>query len=91
MPTVNIPPRYRGPTEGEFSIFTDATTIRESVVAIDKRYPGFAELVIDKETGDLRRGVKVALNGDVLLPDDGIDNQIDINDDIKIITAAIGG
>ena len=72
MPSVFIPPPYRGPTRGESEVAVSASTVRECLQAVESRYPGFGELVFAAD-GGLPRYVKLFLNGEVLNSGDVVD------------------
>ena len=65
MPQVEVPSRYRVPTRGEARIEVDAGTVRACIEAVEAKYPGFGELIIDSR-GELQRFVRLFLNGDEL-------------------------
>jgi len=89
MPEVHIPPRYRGPTNGERLIEVAGGTVRECIEAVDTRCPGFGELVFDAD-GKIRRFVTVFVNGDALDRAAG-DTQVAKSDRIEILAAVAGG
>jgi predicted transcriptional regulator with HTH domain len=47
MPHVHVPSRYRIPTKGEGRIEVDADTVRGCIEAVEARYPGFQELILN--------------------------------------------
>ena len=49
MPTVLIPPAYRGPTRGEAEVVIAASTIRECIQTMENRFPGFGDLIYDDD------------------------------------------
>ena len=89
MPEVHIPPRYRGPTNGESRIEVDGRTVRECIEAIEARYPGFLELVFDTQ-GDVRLFARLFVNGDDL-GREAADVPVDSGDRIEIVAAVAGG
>jgi len=86
---VEIPPRYRGPTDGLDCIDVEADTVRACIEAVDAQYPGFRELVLDGE-GNLRRFVTLFLNGEAVARH-VVDTPVTKHDEIQIMAAAAGG
>ncbi len=89
MPEVHIPPRYRGPTNGERLVEVAGGTVRACIEAVDARYPGFGELVFDAD-GEVRLFATLFVNGDALDRDAG-DTEVAENDRIEILAAVAGG
>lgn len=92
MATVLIPVIFRGPTQGESSIETPAETIGACFDAIEQKYPGLREMVIDAQTGGIHRFVKVTLNGVILDCDpETLETPVSDADEIEVIAAVAGG
>ena len=89
MPQVEVPSRYRVPTKGEATIQVDADTVRGCIEAVEARYPGFQELIIDSK-GEMHRFVRLFVNGDEL-ERDALDRAVGPDDHIAILAAAAGG
>ena len=89
MPKVEVPARYRGPTGGLSLIEVDADTVRSCIEAVEAEHPGFRELILDSE-GNLRRFVRLFLNGEVL-DRDAVDAPVADTDRIQVLAAAAGG
>jgi molybdopterin converting factor small subunit len=89
MPEVHIPPRYRGPTNGERLVVVAGGTVRECIDAVEERYPGFGELVFDAH-GKIRLFATLFVNGDELDRAAG-DTAVTENDRIEILAAVAGG
>ena len=89
MPEVEVPSRYRVPTKGESLIEVDASSVRTCIEAVEARYPGFQELIIDKK-GEQTRFVKLFLNGDQL-DRDALDTPVSGNDRVSVVVSAAGG
>ena len=89
MPQVEVPPRYRGPTQGVALVEVEADTVRSCIEAVETRYPGFRELILDRD-GNLRRYVRLFVNGDAL-DRDAVDAPIAEGDRVQILAAAAGG
>ncbi len=89
MPQVEVPPRYRGPTNGRRQIEVDGDTVRTCIEAVGAQYPGFLELGFDAD-GELRRYVRLFVN-DELLERDAADAPLAARDCVKILASAAGG
>ena len=89
MPEVEVPSRYRVPTHGEALIEVDASSVRTCIEAVEVRYPGFQELILDSQ-GDLNRFVKLFLNGDQL-DRDALDTPVSGSDRVSVVASAAGG
>jgi molybdopterin converting factor small subunit len=92
MATVLIPIIFRGPTHGEASATVSAETIGASLDAVEARFPGVRELVIDPKTGGIHRFVKLTLNGELLDRNpDVLERPVRESDEIEVIAAIAGG
>ena len=89
MPQVEIPPRYRGPTNGISQVEVEGDTVRRCVEAVEAQYPGLLELVFEPD-GELRRYVRLFLN-DEALDRDAADTAVAADDRIQILASAAGG
>jgi molybdopterin synthase sulfur carrier subunit len=89
MPQIEVPARYRVPTGGEATLAIDGSTVRACLEAAEVKYPGFGELVLDR-SGELRRFVKLFVNGDQLARD-ALDSPVKSDDTITVLAAAAGG
>ena len=89
MPQIEVPERYRVPTGGEATISVGGDTVRACLEDAESRYPGFGELVLDGK-GELRRFVKLFVNGDQLASD-ALDSPVASDDTISVLAAAAGG
>ena len=89
MPQVVVPPPYRGPTQGQARIDVSGATVRECLLAVERRYPGFAEQVFD-EAGKVHRFVSLFVNGDAI-GRDALDRPLSDADRVEILAAIAGG
>jgi molybdopterin converting factor small subunit len=85
VPTVTIPPPYRGPTGGREAIEVQGTTVRECIEAVEALHPGFLGQVLDPD-GRPHRFVNLFRNGDPVDPDAAVSS----GDEVAVL-AAIGG
>ncbi len=92
MAVVLIPVIFRGPTHGEAKLDTSAGTIGACFDAVEEKFPGLRELVIDPESGGIHRFVKITLNGVLLDRASAIlDMPVSATDEIEVISAIAGG
>ena len=89
MPIVEIPPPYRGPTQGEHRIPVEGSTVEECLKAVDAMYAGFGAQIFD-ESGRVHRFVKLFLNGEPV-PARALDTPVSARDEVSIIAAIAGG
>jgi len=89
VPKVEVPTRYRGPTNGLGVVEVEAETVRSCIEAVEARHPGFQELIFDRE-GNLRRFVRLFLNGEAL-EREAVDTPVAQGDCVQILAAAAGG
>ncbi len=89
MPQVQVPSRYRAPTKGEGRIEVDASTVRECIEAVEARYPGFQELILNPK-GELHLFSKLFLNSE-LLDRDALDTPVSGDDTVAVLAPAAGG
>jgi len=92
MAAVLIPVIFRGPTQGESRLSVPEETIGACLDAVEAKFPGVRELVVDPETHGVHRFVKISLNGEVLDPDARIlEMRVGPKDEIEVIAAIAGG
>jgi molybdopterin converting factor small subunit len=92
MAIVLIPVIFRGPTLGEAQVDTPVDTIGACFDAVEARFPGVRELVIDAQSGGIHRFVQVTLNGEMLeRAPKVLDTPVSATDEIEIIAAIAGG
>ena len=89
MPTVHVPPPYRGPTGGEAKVLVEGSTLRECLEAVEARYPGFLGQVLDA-AGRQHRFVKLFVNGEPAARD-ALSTAVAQNDDVEVLAAIAGG
>jgi molybdopterin converting factor small subunit len=89
MPQVVVPAPYRGPTRGQGQIEVSGATVRECILAVEGRYPGFAEQVFDG-AGRVHRFVSLFVNGDEI-GREALDRPLSEADRVEILAAIAGG
>ena len=92
MATVLIPTVFQGPTRGESSVDVPAATIGACFDAVEAKFPGLRDMVIDAKTGAIHKFVKVTLNGELLDRDPSVlETAVSDRDEIEVIAAIAGG
>ncbi len=89
MPTVAIPPPYRGPTRGLGEIEVSGGTVLDCLAAVEARYQGFLPQVLD-EAGKPHKFVRLFVNAELL---DALPGEIPVQpeDRIEVLAAIAGG
>ena len=92
MAFVLIPVVFRGPTHGEAKLEIARDTIGACLDAVEERFPGLRELVIDAGSGGIHRFVKLTLNGVLLERSPSVlHTPVSAKDEIEVIAAIAGG
>jgi molybdopterin converting factor small subunit len=89
MPTVVIPPPYRGPTQGRDRIEVRGATVGECLDAVEALHPGFRAMVVD-EGGSVHRFVKLFRNREPLVGDP-LAAALAPGDELEVMSAIAGG
>ncbi|WP_262697410.1 MULTISPECIES: MoaD/ThiS family protein [Streptomyces] len=76
-------------TNYENEIDIGGATVRAGLTALTERYPGLAEVLLDRE-GSIRPTHLIALNGEQLSPGE-LDREATEDDRVDIVTAVSGG
>ena len=87
MAKVWIPPLMRSLTEGQQIVEAQGVTVRELVAALDERYPGVADRIIDD--GRIRPGWTVAVDGAV--QNRGLRAAVGPDSEVHFVPAMTGG
>ncbi|HCD03615.1 MAG TPA: hypothetical protein DER64_24125 [Planctomycetaceae bacterium] len=87
MPRVHIPAPARDLTGGEVELEVEATSVRRLIGALDERFPGFADRVL--EDGELKPGLRVAVDGHVSAM--GLLAQLEPDSQVHFLLAIGGG
>ncbi|MGH7776316.1 MAG: MoaD/ThiS family protein [Candidatus Dormibacterales bacterium] len=90
MPVFRIPGPLRRLSEGESTVAVEAGDLRQAIEALDRRYPGFRERLLD-EAGQPRQFVNIYLNEEDIRLGEGLDTGLAKDDEISIIPAVAGG
>ncbi|HCK54479.1 MAG TPA: hypothetical protein DIC23_14770 [Planctomycetaceae bacterium] len=87
MPHVHIPAPARDLTGGEVDVEIEASSVRRLIGALDLRFPGFADRVL--EEGELKPGLRVAIDGHISPM--GVLARLETDSQVHFLTAIGGG
>jgi molybdopterin synthase sulfur carrier subunit len=90
MPQFRIPGPLRRLSEGQITVPVEATDLSSAIEALDARYPGFRDRLLD-EKGELRQFVNVYLNDEDVRLGSGLKAKVAEKDEISIVPAVAGG
>jgi molybdopterin synthase sulfur carrier subunit len=90
MPQFRIPGPLRRLSEGQITVPVEATDLGSAIEALDARYPGFRDRLLD-EKGELRQFVNVYLNDEDVRLGSGLKAKVAEKDEISIVPAVAGG
>jgi molybdopterin converting factor small subunit len=89
MPTVKIPPPYRGPTQGRAAIEVSGGSVRACIEAVEAECPGIAELIFEP-AGGVQPFVTLFVNGEEIGRGQA-DTPVGVDDEVEILAAIAGG
>lgn len=87
---IRIPPNLRSLTDGHEEVHVEGVSVRAVFAALEAQFPGVRDRIFD-EAGRVRRFVLVALNDELLDPEQGWDTGVRAGDQISILPALAGG
>jgi sulfur-carrier protein len=90
LPQFRIPGPLRRLSEGESTVSVEASDLRSAIEALESRYPGFKERLLD-EAGQPRQFVNIYLNDEDVRLGSGLDSRLQDSDEISIVPAVAGG
>jgi molybdopterin synthase sulfur carrier subunit len=90
MPQFRIPGPLRRLSDGQVTVDVEATDLATAIAALDARYPGFKDRLLD-ENGELRQFVNVYLNDEDVRLGSGLKAKVGAEDEISIVPAVAGG
>ena len=90
MAQVRIPGPLRRLSDGENTVAVEAADLGSAIEALDARYPGFKERLIDPN-GELRQFVNIYLNDEDVRLGSGLKAKVSERDEISIVPAVAGG
>lgn len=88
--TISIPLRLRDYLGGESLVAVDATTPEQALEALAVRSMELRNALFEP-TGGLRKFVRIAVNGTLLLPNQGLGDPIAAGTQLTIVQAITGG
>ncbi len=90
MPTVYIPTPLRRLTGGQSKVEVEAHTVQELVQALEARYPGMADRLLD-DSGQVKRFINVFVNDAEIRTLQGLETPLQSQDQVSIVPAMAGG
>lgn len=90
MAHFRIPGPLRRLSNGEITVEVGANDLGSAIDALDARYPGFKDRLLDDQ-GELRQFVNVYLNDEDVRLGSGLKAKVDDKDEISIVPAVAGG
>ena len=90
MAQFRIPGPLRRLSDGQITVDVEATNLAGAIDALDARYPGFRDRLLD-ENGELRQFVNVYLNDEDVRLGSGLEAKVADRDEISIVPAVAGG
>lgn len=90
MANFRVPLMLRPTVGGERSVAAEGATLRELIVNVDRRHPGFAGQLLESDGGQ-RPFVNIYLNDEDVRYLKGLDTSVDEGDVISILPAVAGG
>ena len=90
MAHFRIPGPLRRLSNGEITVEVGASDLESAIDALDARYPGFRDRLLD-ESGELRQFVNVYLNDEDVRLGSGLKAPVSDKDEISIVPAVAGG
>ena len=90
MPVVRIPTVLRKHTDGQAKLEAKGTTVREVFADLTSRHPDLESQLFD-EDGQVRGFINVYVEDEDIRYIDGLDSNVDEDDEISIMPAVAGG
>ena len=90
MAQFRIPGPLRRLAGGETTVKVEAADLGSAIDALDHRYPGFKDRLLD-DKGQLRQFVNVYLNDEDVRLGAGLKAKVSDQDEISIVPAVAGG
>ena len=88
--SVSIPTPLRPLTDNLDTVEVDGATVTELLAALDKKYPGIGERLVDPQ-GNVRRFVNVYVNGEDIRFLQDKETAVKNGDEVSIVPAIAGG
>jgi molybdopterin converting factor small subunit len=90
MANVRVPAMLRPTVGGERSVAAQGRTLRELILDLDRRHPGFAGQLLEP-SGQQRSFVNIYVNDDDVRYLSGLDTPVAEGDVVSILPAVAGG
>ncbi|MFN8490335.1 MAG: MoaD/ThiS family protein [Caldilineaceae bacterium] len=90
MATVLVPTPLRRLTGGQSKVTVEGQDIGSLIQAIDQKFPGIAEKVLDGE-GNVKRFINVFVNDSEIRTLQGLQTPVRDSDRVSIVPAMAGG
>jgi sulfur-carrier protein len=90
MANVRVPTMLRPTVGGERSVAADGSTLRELILNVDERHPGFAGHLLENG-GEQRRFVNIYVNDEDVRYLQGLETPLTEGDVVSILPAVAGG
>jgi len=90
MASLRVPSMLRPSVGGERSVAADGATLRELILNVDRRHPGFAGQLIEA-SGEQRAFVNLYLNDEDVRYLKGLETPVADGDVVSILPAVAGG
>ena len=90
MASFRIPGPLRRLSNGETTVTVEAGDLRSAIEALEGRFPGFRERLLD-EHGEPRQFVNIYLNDEDIRMGQGLGSALKESDEIAIVPAVAGG
>ena len=87
---VHVPSPLRGYCAGRSELAIPATTVRDALEELERRYPALHRGICD-ETGSVRRHINLFVNTNHMRDCKGIDTPLVPGDEVTILPAVSGG
>lgn len=89
MPTIRIPSALRRFTGGASDVEVAATTVRDSLAELDRRYPGILAKILDH--GNMKPFIRIFVGPDDVSGLSGLETKLAERDEVAIVPAIAGG
>ena len=90
MATVLVPTPLRRLTGGQAKIIIEGNDIGSLLQAVDQKFPGIAEKVLDGD-GNVKRFINVFVNDNEIRTLQGLQTPVSESDRVSIVPAMAGG
>ncbi len=90
MPMVWIPAPWREKlTQGQQQVDVEGATVRQVIEALDARFPGMRQRIIDPEHDRIRHDIAVSVDGDISV--EGLRRKVGETSEVHFLPAMAGG